>query len=574
MKKQKRTVPQQSERGSCSGDRLLSQIVEKSPIPTFVIDKEHKVTHWNKACENLTGISAKSVMGTNKQWLAFYAEERPVMADLVVENTIAQEASRYYGDACRKSDIAEGAYEAEGFYPDLGKNGRSLFLTAAPIKNKTGDIVGAVETLQDISARKLAEKKLLESERRYRAVLEACPDPVVVYDMDGRAFYVNPAFSDVFQWEPEEVLGQKLDYVPENSLSETNKMIEKVLAGESFSGIESQRYTKEKDLVDVSISAAIYRDRKGKPAGSVHLLRDMTRQKKLEAQVEQSENILRLQKDLERRNQKLGESHEKLSQAYGVIKKDLEAGAKIQSSLLPQASTRIYNVQFDSIFLPSSFVAGDIYNYFKLDEDWIGFYVLDVAGHGIPAALLSVTLSRALSPENSEDSLLKKFLPTPEPPYYRLINPAMVVAGLNKRFQADPDMMQYFTMIYGMLNTKDGQTTVTLAGHPPPIRVSSGIADPVGTGGYPVGMLSDVEYEEERFRLDKGDRLFLFSDGITECLNNKGEQFSVERLTQLLEEGQHLLLHELIKKIRDRLIHWRASAEFADDMTVLALERL
>ncbi len=557
------------------GDGLLAQIVQGSPIPTFVIDKDHVVIHWNKACENLTGIPAKEVVGTKKQWRAFYSHERPVMADLVVGNALGEETARYYGDQYRKSAVAEGAYEAEGFFQELGENGKWLFFNAAPLKNSQGETVGALETLQDLSAHKLAERRLLESEERYLAVLEACPDPVAAYDMDGKAFYVNPAFSEVFGWQPEELLGRKIDYVPESSRAETHMMIDKVLAGESFSGIESQRFTKEKKIVDVSISAAIYLDRERNPAGSVHILRDITRQKRLEAQVKEGERILRLQKDLEGRNRKLGESNEKLRHAYSVIKRDLEAGAKIQSSLLPQAATNIYGVQFDSLFLPSSFVAGDIYNYFKLDENHIGFYVLDVAGHGIPAAMLSVTLSKALSPTNPDDSILKQFLPSPEPPYYRLINPAMVVRALNKRFQVDPDTMQYFTMIYGMMDTRDGETVMTLAGHPPPILVKKGgAAISVGTGGFPVGMLSDVDFEEEQVHLDKGDRLILYSDGITECMNADEEQFSVKRLTQLLEEGRDLTLDELMKRTKQRLRQWRADEEFEDDVTLLGLERL
>jgi len=553
---------------------LFSQIVEGSPIPTFVIDKEHVVRHWNRACEDLTGISARDIIGTNRQWTAFYAEERPVMADMVMGPPLGEETARYYGDKLRKSAVVEGAYAAEDFFPGLGEEGKWLFLNAAPLKNAEGQIIGALETLQDLSLRKSAERRLLESEERSRAVLEACPDPVVVYDMGGKVVYVNPAFTEVFGWQPGELLGRKMDYVPEGSKSETRRMIKKLLAGRSFSAIESQRHTKKRDIVDVSISAAIYLDREGNPAGSVHILRDMTRQKKLEAQVKEGKKILRLQKDLEERNAKLGESNEKLRCAYSVIKRDLEAAARIQSTLIPQAATSIDGIQFDSIFLPSSYVAGDIYNYFRLDEEHLGFYVLDVAGHGIPAAMLSVTLSKALSPANNKESLLKQFLPSPEPPYYRLINPAMVVENLNKRFQADPDTMQYFTMIYGMMDTRDGDTVLTLAGHPPPMVVKKGTAVPVGTGGYPVGMLSDADYEEERVRLGKGDRLILYSDGITECTNDKGEQFSEQRLRGLLEEGRDLSLHDLLAETKERLCRWRGKDEFQDDVTLLAMERV
>ncbi|MBW1677148.1 MAG: response regulator [Deltaproteobacteria bacterium] len=136
--------------------------------------------------------------------------------------------------------------------------------------------------------REQAEEALRESEEKYRAVLEACPDPIVVYDMEGAVIYLNPAFTQVFGWTPEKLLGKKIDYVPEENWPETRMMINRVLAGESFSAIESRRYTKQREILDVSISVATYLDRDGIPVGSVHTLRDITERKLLEAQLRQA----------------------------------------------------------------------------------------------------------------------------------------------------------------------------------------------------------------------------------------------------------------------------------------------
>ncbi len=136
--------------------------------------------------------------------------------------------------------------------------------------------------------REQAEEALRESEEKYRTVLEACPDPIVVYDMEGAVIYLNPAFTHVFRWTPEELLGKKIDYVPEENWPETQMMIDKVLAGESFSAIESRRYTKQGEILDVSISVATYLDRDGTPVGSVHTLRDITERKRLAAQLRQA----------------------------------------------------------------------------------------------------------------------------------------------------------------------------------------------------------------------------------------------------------------------------------------------
>ncbi len=142
-----------------------------------------------------------------------------------------------------------------------------------------------------IAERKQAEEALQESEERYRTVLEASPDPVVAYDMEGKVIYVDPAFTKVFGWTSEELLGGKIDYIPEDNRPETQMMIDMVLAGENFSGIESRRYTKQGNIVDVTISAAIYPDRDGNPAGSIHVLRDITERKRLEAQLQYAQKI-------------------------------------------------------------------------------------------------------------------------------------------------------------------------------------------------------------------------------------------------------------------------------------------
>jgi len=142
---------------------------------------------------------------------------------------------------------------------------------------------------EEITERKRAEDELRDSREKYRTVLEACPDPLVVYDAAGKVAYITPVFAEVFGWTSEELLGKKMDYVPDENRPETQMMIDKVLEGESFSGVESRRYTKEGKILDVSISGAIYLDRDGTPGGSVHILRDITRRKRAEKALRQSE---------------------------------------------------------------------------------------------------------------------------------------------------------------------------------------------------------------------------------------------------------------------------------------------
>lgn len=146
----------------------LAQILQGSSIPTFVIDEKHTITHWNKACEALTGYGASEMVGSQNQWKAFYLSQRPCLADLVVRTSAEEDFSRYYGGKYRKSSLIEGACEAEDFF-DFGKHKKWLFFTAAPIKNRAGEVIAAIETFQDITDRKRMEVEI----RRMNDELEA-----------------------------------------------------------------------------------------------------------------------------------------------------------------------------------------------------------------------------------------------------------------------------------------------------------------------------------------------------------------------------------------------------------------
>ncbi|MDY6790821.1 MAG: ATP-binding protein [Thermodesulfobacteriota bacterium] len=150
-------------------EQTMSQIVQGSTIPTFVINKDHIITHWNKACEKLTGFPADEMVGTNKQWAPFRSGERPTMADVILDEMNVEDIKRYYGAKWRRSDLLEGAYEAEEFFPNLGENGKWLFFTAAPIKGPAGEMIGAIETLWD----KTEEKRSAHIHERHNRELSA-----------------------------------------------------------------------------------------------------------------------------------------------------------------------------------------------------------------------------------------------------------------------------------------------------------------------------------------------------------------------------------------------------------------
>jgi sigma-B regulation protein RsbU (phosphoserine phosphatase) len=270
------------------------------------------------------------------------------------------------------------------------------------------------------------------------------------------------------------------------------------------------------------------------------------------------ERVIELERRLEEENRKLAETNQRLKMAYQTIRDDLDAAALMQRSLLPAPGT-----------IHASVVAGDVFNFFAIGPSAVGFYLLDVSGHGIPAAMLSVTLSKVLTTRPEASSPLVQ--QTRGDSTYTIRPPHEALSEVNDRFQDKGDM--YFTMIYGVLDTESGRLRLAQAGHPAPILLRKGKPpELLGDGGFPLGMLPDRTFDALEYQVEKGDRLFLCSDGILECNNGKGEEFGQRRLMELLDEHRHSSLDTLLRSLQTTMDQWAGSDEFADDVTLLALE--
>ena len=154
------------------GEQRLHSIIDGSPIPAFVIGKDHRVIHWNKALEEMSRIKSEKIVGTCEHWRAFYNEERPCMADLLVDEAV-ELVLQWYSGKYIKSPLIKDAYEATDFFPALGEDGKWLRFTAAAIRDSKGIVVAAIETLEDITERKIAEEALQESYGRLDDIINA-----------------------------------------------------------------------------------------------------------------------------------------------------------------------------------------------------------------------------------------------------------------------------------------------------------------------------------------------------------------------------------------------------------------
>lgn len=280
------------------------------------------------------------------------------------------------------------------------------------------------------------------------------------------------------------------------------------------------------------------------------------------------DQIRQLEQRLEQRNRDLEGANRDLSAANDRMQRDLRAAARIQEAMLPSSLPKSANASFAWLFRPCAEIAGDSLNIFQLDDEHVGMYVLDVVGHGVASALLSVAVARVLSPTPNSFLLRPR-----EGGGYRLLPPAEVATQLNRRFPWERTTEQFFTLIYGVLNLSTRQWRFVTAGHPAPIHQRRTEAPRVlaGPGALPIG-LTEEPYEEQALVLEPGDRLYVYSDGISEAMNEKGEPFRIERLLESLMKSRDATLTESISALWHAVEEWCGGTALHDDVSLVALE--
>ncbi|MBE0617973.1 MAG: PAS domain S-box protein [Proteobacteria bacterium] len=261
-------------------------LIQSSAAATFVVDRDHLVRFWNRACEELTGIPAESIVGTDEQWRAFYPAPRPCLADLIVSGETARLGELYpvWGQA---AFAAEGLH-AEGWYDNLGGQRRYIVFDAAPIRGADGETIAAVETIQDFTIHQKAKEELTLLARAVDQAVEA----VVVTDPAFRSRYLNPAGQRITGYSLSEYQGQDLRHVLcEGQEGQPQVRVEQALErGQAWSGPLRIRH-KDGSWRKVECSISPVCDDAGIVVNWVALLHDVTRQADLEHHLALSQKL-------------------------------------------------------------------------------------------------------------------------------------------------------------------------------------------------------------------------------------------------------------------------------------------
>lgn len=275
--------------------------------------------------------------------------------------------------------------------------------------------------------------------------------------------------------------------------------------------------------------------------------------------------IRQLQADLAEQNARLERSNQRMKQ-------DLEAAGRVQRAMLPQAPPECPGYQLGWMCTPCSEVGGDALDVYRIDADTLGFYLFDVSGHGVPAALLAVTVARSLTPRADRTSIVVE--PGCEPGSCTPVSPAEVVRRLNALYPMDAVRNPHFiTMVYGLLQTSTGIVRYACAGHPRPILIrADGTCASADAASPPIGLPHDARCEEVTLSLEPGDSLFLHSDGVSERKGPNDEEFGLARLRASLAGNQAHIQHA-VENVAGQVASWGVPDAVADDLSLLGIRR-
>lgn len=277
----------------------------------------------------------------------------------------------------------------------------------------------------------------------------------------------------------------------------------------------------------------------------------------LKARIRAATRLINHAMELAERTRILQETNER-------IQRDLNAAADAQRLLLPEIHEQILGFRISSAFVPSSFVSGDMFGCFALSDTKLGFYAVDVSGHGVHASLLSVAIGHLITPEFFQNKALA---------HDGKPDPAGLVADLNLRFSRG-ESDDYFTMFCGIFDRETGRLDYCQAGSPAPFYVdASGNTNLVGDGGFPVGMFQEASYDNDVMDIAYGGTLIVCSDAASEAENFSREQFGSDRIAEIVAACPQVGSETIPHKIIEALSAWRAGMTLEDDLTIVALER-
>ncbi|MBN1166129.1 MAG: SpoIIE family protein phosphatase [Methanospirillaceae archaeon] len=524
-----------------TGQRL-AEIIDFLPDATFVIDSDGFVISWNKAMEELTGVPGEEMLGKGKYEYAlpFYGVQKPMLANLVLMPE--EEVEARYDTVERDNDTLV----VDIFIPTFGKDGTYFWAKACPLYDSSGNIVGAIEGIRDISDRKKAEQESENARLKLAEIINFLPDAAVVIDTKGIVQAWNHEMELLSRVPAREMLG-KGDYEYSIPFYGEKRPILADIVLKPARELESDYawIGREGDtlVVDTFLPKAkenggffwakacpLY-DSGGMVIGAIETIRDITERREMEERLARS-------------------------------KAELDIAAEIQQSFLPDTIPAITGFDIAARCVMAKEVGGDFFDVIPfelvpLQRGTLGVLIADVSGKGVPAALF-MALSRIVVRVNAT------WYPRPD----KVINSA------NSIISKDSRAGMFVTLFYGIISEEERSITYVNAGHNPPLvyRHKGDSFEELKATGIAMGVLDDEKYEQRTVRINPGDLIVLYTDGITESINCNTEMYGDIRLRSVIRRSASLSADLIVESILNEVLEFCGDEQQFDDSTLLVIK--
>ncbi|MGQ0565048.1 MAG: PP2C family protein-serine/threonine phosphatase [Gemmobacter sp.] len=290
----------------------------------------------------------------------------------------------------------------------------------------------------------------------------------------------------------------------------------------------------------------------------------------LRARLRVGERIIAMHAELSRKNALIGTTLDELQKVYDSLDRDLIEARKLQQTLVRERQRDFNGGRVTVTLRPSGHVGGDLVGFFEINPRRVALYSVDVSGHGVASAMMTARLAGLLSGVSPGQNIA---LTVGAYGQREAWPPEMVAYRMNRMMLEDMQVDQYFTMAYAEADLETGRVSLVQAGHPhPAILRQGGRVEYLGHGGLPVGLVPDARYERIEAQLRPGDRLFLMSDGLTECPSPGGEELGEAGLSRLLARHERLADAALLEALVWDLAAHAGSDEFPDDVSGLMFQ--
>jgi len=526
---------------------FLQSILDSSTEYAIIAVDNHKIIQsWNTGAKNIFGYTYDEVVGIKN--LSFLIPKQ--------ENK-SQQAKK----AIKKKIATSGIWEGETLRKR--KNGTTFYarIVVTPLRNKKNELIGSLAIIRDITKEKKLQEENWNRQILSDKIFNSIPSPIILINSKYKIERANTSFLELSKKKEQQLikfnLCEALHYIDKTILEKNCFLLKKIKKAKITDTVfevelELLTYYKRKKIKKFFITKIIpfelFEDKH-----FLIIFNDYTERRNLQRKIK--ENIRLLEKKVEERTEKIKKTNQQLIT-------DLESAKLIQKSLLTNNIDRIPQYNYSYIYIPSELIGGDFFAVKKIDEENFYFYISDVSGHGVSAAMLTVFIQQSLP---HIISVQKNF------------SPGRTLTELNRQFFKEKLSNSHFVTVFlCVLNIKTHTLKYAVAGHHNSLifNPSKNKFSFFGYFSKPIGFMENYEYENKEISLAENDTLLFYTDGLTEIFNKENNlAFNNEKLMQFIKKNSKESESKLLKNIVKHVKTLRSRKTFEDDIAILSIKR-